>query len=691
MSDIQPPKSRYNLRTRHCKKNYKVKEHSDSDDSDSDYDPEEEEVVVTDFSEEEGEQEFKLRQFQKFVSKIFPSKASEKRIKELEQLDEVSENAPKKKKKKKKKKKRKEEEEEEEDFYMTKSDANEKVNIILTLDGGAFYEGFDGEYYDDADDEEEEGEDEETYEKDDIVNVKLEDWDEPKKGTILKVRKRLSDDGELVYKVKCENEVLNKVETKYVTPYEEDEDDLLLEMKELAKRKGKGGSEAMMQYLDTMVQAKEKKDKKKREKEEKKEQLKNLREFKKLLNDKNMTNDFKYYKDLDIKKQTFILDQIKEINKLSNTDKPYRISLLETDIPTKFKASALKKVNTLTFMDRCSGEYYKLKQWVDMFMQIPFGKHNSLPVSMDNGLDACHEFMAESKKILDECVYGLNDAKMQIIQMIGQWISNPQAVGTAIAIHGPMGTGKTTLVRDGISKILKRPFAFLPLGGATDSSYLEGHSYTYEGSVWGKIVDVLIQNKSMNPVFYFDELDKVSNTPKGEEIIGILTHLTDTTQNTQFHDKYFSDVDFDLSKALFIFSYNEDDKVNPILKDRMYCIKTKGYDKKEKTIIARDYLIPAIEKNVNFKKGDIEISEEIVHYLIDNYTKAEKGVRNLKRCLEIIFTKLNLFRLMKPDTKLFDDEVMTMKVEFPFKVEQEMVGKLIKKYDKVDVPMGMYM
>ena len=204
-------------------------------------------------------------------------------------------------------------------------------------------------------------------------------------------------------------------------------------------------------------------------------------------------------------------------------------------------------------------------------------------------------------------------------------------------------------------------------------------------------MDVLIQNKSMNPVFYFDELDKVSNTPKGEEIVGILTHLTDTTQNAQFHDKYFSDVDFDLSKALFIFSYNEENKVNPILKDRMYCIKTKGYDKKEKTIIARDYLIPAIEKNVNFKKGDIEISEEIVHYLIDNYTKGEKGVRNLKRCLEIIFTKLNLFRLMKPDTKLFDDDVMTMKVEFPFKVKQEMVGKLIKKYDKADVPVGMYM
>ena len=163
MSDIQPPKTRYNLRKRRGKKNYKVKEHSDSDDSDSDYDPEEEEVVVSDFSEEEGEQEFKLRQFQKFVSKIFPSKASDKRIKELEQLDEVLDNTPKKKKKKKKK--------EEEDFYMTKSDANEKVNIILTLDGGAFYDGYDNyeEYYDDADDEEEI--EENIYEEKDMVHV----------------------------------------------------------------------------------------------------------------------------------------------------------------------------------------------------------------------------------------------------------------------------------------------------------------------------------------------------------------------------------------------------------------------------------------------------------------------------------------------------------------------------------------
>ena len=81
----------------------------------------------------------------------------------------------------------------------------------------------------------------------------------------------------------------------------------------------------------------------------------------------------------------------------------------------------------------------------------------------------------------------------------------------------------------------------------------------------------------MNPVIYFDELDKISETPKGEEIAGILTHLTDTSQNSQFHDKYFAEINFDLSKCLFIFSYNDESKVNPILKDRMYRIQTKGY------------------------------------------------------------------------------------------------------------------
>jgi ATP-dependent Lon protease len=261
--------------------------------------------------------------------------------------------------------------------------------------------------------------------------------------------------------------------------------------------------------------------------------------------------------------------------------------------------------------------------------------------------------------------------------MLGQLITNPKAIGTAIAIHGPPGTGKTSLVKEGISKILNRPFSFIALGGATDSSFLEGHSYTYEGSLWGKIVQILIDSKCMNPVIYFDELDKISETPKGEEIAGILTHLTDTSQNSQFHDKYFADIDFDLSKCLFIFSYNDESKVNPILKDRMYRIKTAGYNQKQKTTISNNYLLPKIREQIKFSKEDIIIPDATINYIIDNHCGKEDGVRNLKRCLEIIYTKLNLYRLMKPGSNLFEED-MSLKVEFPFTVTKDIVDKLIK-------------
>ena len=149
------------------------------------------------------------------------------------------------------------------------------------------------------------------------------------------------------------------------------------------------------------------------------------------------------------------------------------------------------------------------------------------------------------------------------------------------------------------------------------------------------------------------------------------------TQNSNFHDKYFSEIDFDLSKALFIFSYNDENKINPILRDRMYRISTKGYDQKEKKIIAKDYLIPYIYKQVNFSEDNIIIPDETIDHIVSKYTEKEDGVRNLKRCLEIIYTKLNLYRLMKPESALFKDE-KSLKVEFPFTVTTEIVDKLIK-------------
>ena len=419
-------------------------------------------------------------------------------------------------------------------------------------------------------------------------------------------------------------------------------------------------------------------DKTKREKKETKQKKKNVRIFKKIISDKHVMNDFMFYEKLELDHQKRLIKELKEINKITRIEKPYRMTLLDSNIPVHYKASAIKKINSLKHMDIGSSEYYKVKNWVDTFMAIPFNNYRELPISIDDGVDKCHEFMENAQKTMDEAVYGLNDAKMQIMQMLGQLLTNPKAIGTAIAIHGPPGSGKTSIIKEGISKILNRPFAFIALGGATDSSFLEGHGYTYEGSTWGKIVQILIDSKCMNPVIYFDELDKISETPRGEEIAGILTHLTDTSQNSQFHDKYFSDIDFDLSKCLFIFSYNDESKINPILKDRMYRIKTKGYSGKEKTIIANNYLLPKIREQVKFNNGDITIPDSVLGYINETHCQKEDGVRNMKRCLEIIYTKLNLYRLMKPGSNLFEGE-MSLNVSFPFNITREIVDKLIKK------------
>ena len=144
-------------------------------------------------------------------------------------------------------------------------------------------------------------------------------------------------------------------------------------------------------------------------------------------------NDFKYFKSMELKTQEKILEQLREVKKFSDVEKPYRLALLESDIPVAFKSNALRKINTLQYMDPGSGEYYKIKQWVDSFMRIPFGITKHLPLSIDDGIEKCNDFMENAKKILDESVYGLEDAKTQILQMVGQWISNPNAIGTAIA------------------------------------------------------------------------------------------------------------------------------------------------------------------------------------------------------------------------------------------------------------------
>ena len=474
----------------------------------------------------------------------------------------------------------------------------------------------------------------------------------------------------------------------------ENEDDVKNKKKRLAEKKlkqlsNKLKNQSTKRFINSLVVLAN--ERKRNISKNKNKKNKKNKEFEKLIYLEENLNDIKYFKkELNDTKKDYVIEELKKINTKYKIDKPYRILVIEADIPYEFKVVALKKISMLENMDPSASEYFKLKGWIDSFMRLPFNKVQKFPININDGYDKCGEYMKSAVATLDNAVYGLNDAKMQIMQLFGQWITNPDAIGSAIAIKGPMGTGKTTLVKEGISKILNRPFALIALGGATDASVLEGHGYTYEGSVYGKIVDILMQTQCSNPIIYFDELDKVSDTPKGEEIIGILTHLIDTTQNSQFHDKYFSEIDFDLSKALFIFSYNDESKINPILRDRMYRITTKGYGKKDKNVIAKSYLLPSICKQVNFPQDSVVIEDDVIDYIVENFTEKEDGVRNLKRCLEIIYTKLNLYRLMPEDSNLFKDE-KPFKVEFPFTVTSKIIDKLIKREQVNDNWKVMYM
>jgi len=420
---------------------------------------------------------------------------------------------------------------------------------------------------------------------------------------------------------------------------------------------------------------------------------KNYKKFDNVLNHEEKESEY-FKKYLSKNLQLEAIAKLEKLTELTKISKPYLLHLVDLDIPDQYKACALIKINTMRSMGNYgNSEYYKIKSWVDAFLKIPFNKYNNLPISFADGIDQCHEFMENSKKILDSVTYGLEDAKMQIMQMIGLWLVNPNAIGCAIAIKGPPGTGKTTLIKEGISKILNRPFALVALGGCGDSGFLDGFDYTYEGSRYGKIIDILIQCGCMNPVILFDELDKLSDSFKGQEITGVLTHLTDSTQNNKFSDKYFSEISINMSKALFIFSYNDETMVNPILKDRMYKIETTGYKTKDKLIIAKDYLLPKIREEIKFTSESIVFSDTILEYIINDFTEKEDGVRNLKRCLEIVYKKLNLYRLMKPDVNLFENSEglkLKNKISFPCILTKQMIDDLINKGSTKDIPYGMY-
>jgi ATP-dependent Lon protease len=213
------------------------------------------------------------------------------------------------------------------------------------------------------------------------------------------------------------------------------------------------------------------------------------------------------------------------------------------------------------------------------------------------------------------------------------------------------------------------------LGGASDVSTFIGHSYTYEGSMWGRVADSLMHAKCMNPIMYFDELDKISGTPHGEEIASILIHLTDRTQNSQFHDRYFSGIEFDVSQCLFVFSFNDITQINPILRDRMQVIHCSGYTAKEKQSILEQYVWPDLLERLNFTKEDILLSDEASKFIISEYSAKEEGVRTLIRTAEAIITRLNMLRIADEET--MKDYKFYTKVEFPLCLKESIIKTLL--------------
>ena len=255
------------------------------------------------------------------------------------------------------------------------------------------------------------------------------------------------------------------------------------------------------------------------------------------------------------------------------------------------------------------------------------------------------KYFNEVNDVLDNSIYSHNHAKKQLTKVIAQWINGEQT-GYCFGFEGSPGIGKTSIAKNGLSKCLidengeTRPFSFIALGGSSNGSSLEGHGYTYVNSIWGRIVDILMESKCMNPIIYIDELDKVSKTEQGREIIGIFTHLIDATQNSSFQDKYFSGIDIDLSKVLFIFSYNDADQVDRVLLDRIHRIKFENLSVEDKIVIVKKYIIPELNIKMGFDKI-IEINDDTIEYIIEEYTN-EPGVRKLKELFFDLFGEINI-------------------------------------------------
>ena len=260
----------------------------------------------------------------------------------------------------------------------------------------------------------------------------------------------------------------------------------------------------------------------------------------------------------------------KIIDNINNYNNSYKYQILKSNMSFNNKVNAYKFLKIMeSYNNNSSEEHIKYKTWLNTLLSVPFGIYQENDITINSSSKDINDYILSIRNILDKNLSFLEKPKDQIINIISHMIRNPKTNINGIGIYGPKGIGKSSLI-DSIGEALNRPVIRISLGGTNDSNTLNGHGFTYIGSKQGKIIDALINSKIMNPIIHFDEIDKISTNDYGQEIFNTLLHLTDSTTNKEYNcDNYFAGIEFDLSRILFVFTYNNPNSVDSIFADRI--------------------------------------------------------------------------------------------------------------------------
>ena len=337
--------------------------------------------------------------------------------------------------------------------------------------------------------------------------------------------------------------------------------------------------------------------------------------------------------ELDKTQREYILrEQLKAIQRELGEDDPQQAEVNElrekveaSGMPEDVKARALKEVERMSRIPTASPEVGVIRTYVDWLISLPWN------VTTDDNID-----IRQAAIILDEDHYGLEKVKERILEYLSVRSLADTIRSPILALVGPPGVGKTSLGKS-VARAMGRKFVRMSLGGIHDEAEIRGHRRTYIGALPGRVIQNVKTAGSSNPVFMLDEVDKIGMDFRGDPSSALLEVL-DPEQNNTFQDNYL-EVPFDLSKVLFIATANLIDPIPPALRDRMEVIALPGYTQREKVEIGKRFLVPKQMENHGLKPKHIEITDEAMVSLVQNYTK-EAGVRNLEREIAGVMRKV---------------------------------------------------